>query len=238
VEVKPTQNKKYKITSGIALSNIGDEKEYGAEIVLSSYQEKDFDIAPGDYYVTISYDEAQVDVFNEKGDKPIHWTETPKINIEKAVSGSPDSPENKIILAKINVPQGVWESDSKFVNTDDRRQIGPALRSIKGNVGIGTSAPSEKLEVNGNVKASKFIGDGSALTGVKVGQWADVAGGISYNAGNVGIGTSASHIQAKYRSAGRRWAPHRQPELRFWRVHQSFNSNQRKKQRLFLITIN
>ena len=35
-----------------------------------------------------------------------------------------------------------------------------------GNVGIGTSSPTEKLEVNGNVKASSFIGNGSQVTGV------------------------------------------------------------------------
>ena len=35
-----------------------------------------------------------------------------------------------------------------------------------GNVGVGTETPSEKLEVNGNVKATAFIGDGSQLTGI------------------------------------------------------------------------
>nr|DAH09397.1 MAG TPA: receptor binding complex [Caudoviricetes sp.] len=35
-----------------------------------------------------------------------------------------------------------------------------------GNVGIGTATPSEKLEVTGNVKATKFKGDGSELTNV------------------------------------------------------------------------
>lgn len=34
-----------------------------------------------------------------------------------------------------------------------------------GKVGIGTSEPSEKLEVNGTVKAANFVGNGSGLSG-------------------------------------------------------------------------
>ena len=33
------------------------------------------------------------------------------------------------------------------------------------SLGVGTTNPSEKLEVSGNVKATQFIGDGSQLTG-------------------------------------------------------------------------
>ncbi len=62
-----------------------------------------------------------------------------------------------------------------------------------GSVGVGVPSPAEKLEVNGTVKANKFVGDGSGLTGIQisgVSQWTNAANGvIAYNGGNIGIGT-------------------------------------------------
>jgi hypothetical protein len=51
------------------------------------------------------------------------------------------------------------------VNTDWTRNSNNINYSL-GNVGIGTVTPSEKLEVNGNAKATNFIGSGSQLTEV------------------------------------------------------------------------
>jgi hypothetical protein len=61
-----------------------------------------------------------------------------------------------------------------------------------GNVGIGTTAPAFKLDVNGTINASAIYQNGVPLSSGGSSQWTTATGGasISYSGGNVGIGTA------------------------------------------------
>jgi hypothetical protein len=65
------------------------------------------------------------------------------------------------------------------------------LNYFAGNVGIGSLAPGQKLDVIGTVRATAFIGNGSGLTGLSSSSQLWVTGNVGINTtNNVGIGST------------------------------------------------
>ncbi|MEK7215494.1 MAG: hypothetical protein AAB289_07865, partial [Chloroflexota bacterium] len=56
--------------------------------------------------------------------------------------------------------------DPTLLAVDNGDAVSKLIMTRSGNVGIGTTAPAQKLEVVGTIKATAFQGDGSALTNV------------------------------------------------------------------------
>lgn len=61
-----------------------------------------------------------------------------------------------LLLGTKTIPTGDWS----IYNSSTKPNY------IEGNVGIGTTNPTQKLDVNGTVNATNFTGDGSTLTGI------------------------------------------------------------------------
>lgn len=77
-----------------------------------------------------------------------------------------------------------------FSTREINNMISPSERMVitgSGKVGIGKSSPTELLEVNGNIKAVSFIGNGAGLTGIASG-----TGGV-VNTGSTTIGADSNN---------------------------------------------
>jgi len=69
--------------------------------------------------------------------------------------------------------------------------------ALAGKVGIGVTHPTTKLEVDGDVKATAYYGDGSNLTGISGttdNDWSIAGDDIYHETGKVGIGTSSPTV--------------------------------------------
>jgi hypothetical protein len=84
----------------------------------------------------------------------------------------------------------------------------PVLKIIDGgNVGVGTTNPQQKLHVEGTIKATSFIGDGSLLTGLAVPSvWSQGASNVYVVGTNVGVGitnpSNSLHVVGNTRIEG------------------------------------
>lgn len=107
------------------------------------------------------------------------------------------------------------------LNTNGFNSLSEKMRITSGgNVGIGTTSPSSKLDVNGTVTATAFSGDGSALTGVGT-TWESKSANFFGAAGTAYfVDTSSSAITATLPAS-----PSTGDEIRFLDVAGTFDTN-------------
>ncbi len=77
------------------------------------------------------------------------------------------------LSASISAGSSSWDDQGylSFATSDETANPKERIRITEtGNVGIGLSSPSVRLEVAGSVKATQFIGDGSGLTNLSLGE--------------------------------------------------------------------
>jgi len=130
-------------------------------------------------------------------------SDTPVLSLGGSFSTSSPSPEKAKLITFSNGTgsYGIGASSLQqnyFVGASNVSHVfyqgATELMRIKGggNVGIGSTEPTQKLDVNGTVKATAFSGDGSALTGISSSGWTKDGTNVhtSTITDNVGIGTS------------------------------------------------
>lgn len=100
------------------------------------------------------------------------------------------------LSASISAGSRTWDDQGylSFATSDGADNPKERIRiTEQGRVGIGLTTPSEKLEIEGKVKASHFIGDGSGLTNLSIG---DTGLNLALDkSARVGIGTSSPNYK-------------------------------------------
>ncbi|MFA5113005.1 MAG: tail fiber domain-containing protein [Candidatus Margulisiibacteriota bacterium] len=115
-----------------------------------------------------------------------------QVTVDATYNGGSNINDNKVSRVSANSFQtlgtgvGAMYIEGSAIDSSQTIKIG------MGNAGkqAAKKVLVSTLEANDLVKAARFVGDGSALTGLPTNPWTPATGGIAYNTGNVGIGSA------------------------------------------------
>tara|TARA_R100001460_G_scaffold54467_7_gene93773 strand:- start:394 stop:2250 length:1857 start_codon:yes stop_codon:yes gene_type:complete len=129
----------------------------------------------GDTAISRSVDSGQTRTLSIEGARNAAGTDYARIDLENYDSNGPTSYVGARISA-VNEADGVNDGSLVFSTNNANAGIAERMRiDDAGNVGIGTNAPSEKLTVSGNIRASGDI----QIDGVQYNQFQDLSDDIA-----------------------------------------------------------
>ncbi len=140
------------------------------------------------FVLTSSYLYAQISsdgsTFTEPAGAPPGYNTNTPLNV--GTSPQSKAPTNVSGTSTLNIG-GVFSADG--ITSFGNAAIGGNLYVTSGNVGIGSTTPSQKLSVTGNVAATQFCLPGSLPTGGCVSNWTTIGGGGSTSSTSTVSGT-------------------------------------------------
>lgn len=181
----------------------------------------------------------------DNGQPGVMWTRSPN-NIDVFLSSSTNAGlgfSSPVARLHVRAPAGAPTETSRFEDVFGRSQLrlaapesagraelqawngqtnvaGPLILNVAGgNVGIGTSAPTSRLDVAGSFEADSFRLNGNGAAAGRVlttdasgngtwqalppgTQWTTNGANIGYTAGNVGIGTTTPNASFRLQTTG------------------------------------
>ena len=98
-----------------------------------------------------------------------NWSGLRLYNTNDSANGTNTAPSFRIKNFTSNAGVLIENEKASTIEFKTNNNSDQLVLQSNGNVGINKNNPSEKLEVNGTVKATAFVGDGSGLTGISGG---------------------------------------------------------------------
>jgi hypothetical protein len=133
-------------------------------------------VSNGLFTVLLDFNEAAFDgnlYWLEVDVKPIDVNDFTTLTPRQEINPAPYAIYAKTSGSSTGVIKGTGTINYIAKYFDPNTLIESVIYESGGNIGIGTTSPTAKLDVNGTAKATAFVGDGSGLTNLRAGAETD-----------------------------------------------------------------